>query len=93
MDELLPIGSIVKVEKDTWIQLMIIGYYPFNEEDETIYHYTGVLYPYGIEDEHSFFVFNTEDITDVVFRGYLNEEGEKVIKYFPMVVAGVMNEE
>lgn len=79
--DLLPIGSVVFLKGGTK-KLMITGIKPIKEtEPNTIYDYIGVLYPEGFISNEYTFLFNHEDINDVVFRGYNNPEREEFINY------------
>lgn len=72
--ELLPVGSVVLM-KNAVKKLMVIGLKPVKtDEPQTEYDYIGVLFPEGYLGNESCFLFNHEDINDVVFRGYDNPE-------------------
>ncbi len=70
MNELLPIGSVVKLDKDSKIDFLIIGYYLVDEESNTCYQYAGTVFPSGLTESSKLFLFNHKDITDVLFEGY-----------------------
>lgn len=72
--ELLSIGSIVLL-KDGEKRLMINGIMQSDENGED-YDYLGVLYPEGHIGEGFQYLFNHEDIREVVFRGF--EDAERV---------------
>lgn len=78
MKDLLPIGTVVTL-KDGVKSLMIIGIMQ-SDENEKLYDYIAVLYPEGFLNAETFFLFNNEDIVDVKFKGYMNEEYEQHIK-------------
>ncbi len=72
--DLLPIGSVVLLRNGVK-KLMIMGVKTINTDTpETVYDYLGVLFPEGYLGDEGNFMFNHEDITDVVFRGYDNPE-------------------
>ena len=72
--ELLPIGSIVLL-KNGEKRLMVIGILQTDENGAgKNYDYIGVLYPEGHIGEHFQYLFNHEDIAQIVFRGYEDEE-------------------
>lgn len=76
--ELLAIGSVVLLKEATK-KLMIIGLKP--QYDGKGYDYLGVLYPEGyLGSGQANYVFNQEDINDIVFRGYRNPEYEQFMK-------------
>ena len=72
---LLPIGSIV-VLKEGYKKLMIIGRMQLQGKEERLWDYLGVLYPEGYLGEGYKFLFNNEDIEEVVFEGYTDLEDE-----------------
>lgn len=77
---LLPIGSVVLL-KGAEKRLMIYGvkqHSPQNPNKE--YDYCGVLYPEGNIGGETTFLFNTDDIGMVLFRGYEDEERELFIR-------------
>lgn len=79
--ELLPIGSVVLLKGGSK-KLMIIGLKPVKEEEpNTIYDYIGVLYPEGFISNEYNFLFNHNDINDIVFTGYSNPERESFIDF------------
>jgi len=72
--ELLPIGSIVLL-KDGEKKLMINGIKQTDASgDSQEYDYLGVLYPEGHIGEQFQYLFNHDDINEVVFRGFEDEE-------------------
>lgn len=73
MKKLLSIGSIVLL-KDGKKKLMIYGRKQLHVGTNKKYDYVGCLYPEGnISIEYSF-MFNNEDIEEVYFIGYKDEE-------------------
>ena len=77
--KLLPVGSIVLL-KDATKKLMIIGILQVNSEENKTFDYLGVPYPEGFLGEDTNFLFNHEDINDIIFTGYDNPERETFIK-------------
>lgn len=77
--DLLPIGSIVLMEGGTK-KLMIYGVKQTNQEDNQLYDYIGVVYPEGNMGEGTQFLFNHEDISEIVFRGYTDDERTEFIE-------------
>ena len=72
--DLLPIGTIVLL-KNGEKRLMISGVMQSEmENDGRDYDYLGVLYPEGHIGEQFQYLFNHEDIENVVFRGFEDEE-------------------
>jgi len=80
-DNLLPIGSVVLL-KGGIKKIMIIGIKQIREEEpEKEYDYIGVLYPEGFLGADATFLFNHEDINDVVFTGYENPERTEFLAF------------
>jgi len=73
MKEVLPIGTVVELNQDSAVKLMIVGFLPKNESGE-IRDYSAIRYPMGVYDNRMFFFFNHDDIVNVVFKGYENDE-------------------
>lgn len=72
--DLLPIGSIVLL-KDGEKRLMIIGIIQSNASGNgKEYDYLGVLYPEGHIGDQFQYLFNHNDISEIVFRGFDDEE-------------------
>ena len=67
INKILPIGSIVKIEKNK-SKIMIVGYLP--KANKKTYLYAGILYPYGLFDFDNYICFNNNIITDTIFKGY-----------------------
>ena len=80
-NDLLPIGSVVLLKEGTK-KLMIIGLKPVKQDEtQEMYDYIGVLYPEGYLSSDYSFLFNHDDINDVVFKGYNNPERETFINF------------
>ena len=78
--DLLPIGSVVLL-KDGEKRLMIVGIMQSDTEGEMKeYNYLGFLYPEGHIGDEFQYLFNHEDIDEIIFRGYEDEEREKFIE-------------
>ncbi len=63
----LPIGSVVRL-KGLPGKRMIIGYLRFdkNDSEHKIYDYVSCFYPYGYTNENEAFLFNSEDIEQII---------------------------
>ncbi len=70
MKQLLPIGSVVRLEEGTEL-IMIVGILQQDDEGNR-YDYIAVLFPEGYVDEETFFLFNHQDIAEVEFVGCVN---------------------
>ena len=77
----LAIGSIVLLKNGNK-KLMIYGRFQIDVTDGEIYDYVGCLYPEGnISVEYSF-LFNNEDVDEIIFEGYRDVEEEEYINSF-----------
>lgn len=87
MNQLLTIGTIVRIKKmASGMNMMIVGYYPIEKETETLFEYSGILYPQGFIGERSIFLFYAEDIEEIIFDGYSDEEGKEFRKGLPLLL-------
>lgn len=87
--ELLPIGSIVLL-RDGEKRLMICGILQSEANgDGQEYDYLGVLYPEGHIGEEFQYLFNHEDISKIVFRGFDDEERQKFLEN----LSGIYNQQ
>ena len=70
----MPIGSVVLLKKATK-KLVIIGYTPTDPSFKNkIYDYLAVPFPEGYVDFNKLIAFNHEDIADVYYLGYSDNE-------------------
>lgn len=77
--EMLPIGSVVRL-KEGAKRLMVCGVKQTDMDDDKEYDYIGVMYPEGYIGAEYQFLFNHEDIDEVYFKGYNDEEREEFIE-------------
>ena len=74
MNNILPIGSVVKLN-GAKTPVMIFGYFQKSAgEKEKIVDYIGVPYPIGSINFMSQVGFQMTDIAEVLFEGYRSEE-------------------
>lgn len=79
MKTLIPAGSIVLL-KNAVKRLMIIGVLQQKQSEQiaegipAVYDYIGVPYPEGYLGPDSAFLFNHEDIQEIVFTGFEDDE-------------------
>lgn len=78
--DLLPIGTVVLLQ-DAQKKLMIYGIGQTDAENDIDYDYIGVLYPEGNMGDGSQFLFNHEDIAEIIFKGYEDEERTAFLNY------------
>ncbi len=72
--EYLPIGTIVLLNGGEK-KVMITGFCVIpNDNNHKLYDYSGCLFPEGIIDSNEVCLFNHNQIEEIYFRGYENEE-------------------
>lgn len=84
MNNILPIGSVVKVGMDD-ILYMITSRYPLSKDVNGkvgYYDYTACVYPLGIVHNEEPYFFNHEDILEVLFIGLITPQEEKLREYY-----------
>lgn len=78
--EFLPIGSIVLL-KDGEKRLMVTGIMQSDLGGEgKNYDYLGILYPEGHIGQDFQYLFNHEDIAEIIFRGYDDDERKEFLE-------------
>jgi len=87
MKNLLSAGSIVKIKGIPKRLFMIMGYLP--KSDKKVYDYSAVLYPIGLLNPDGAFVLDQDGIEEVVFQGYLDEEGKAYTEALPVLAEGL----
>lgn len=85
--ELLPIGSVVLLEEGEK-RLMIYGVKQTEQETQEEYDYIGVVYPEGNMGQGTQFLFNHDQIKEVYYKGYDDEERQEFIKKLADYYAG-----
>lgn len=82
MEKLLPIGSIVILNNGKQ-KLMIIGRGSLYNNGGTIgyFEYSACIYPFGQANQQVLF-FNHENIKEVLFEGYHDEDEEAYCKLY-----------
>ena len=70
---LLPIGSVVVIG-NSQKKVMVAGVCQKGGEEEKLWDYTGVIYPEGFLDPQKMFLFNHDQITQIVALGYQDAE-------------------
>lgn len=80
--DFLPIGSVVRLKKtkdDTWAMITArTALYKKSNGEIGYLDYAGCLYPEGQIDNELVF-FNTEDIDEVLFKGYIDDEEKQLV--------------
>ncbi len=78
--EFLPIGTVVLLKGGTK-KVMITGFCVVpNDNKNKLYDYSACLYPEGVINSSDVCLFNKEQIQDICFKGYINEEEEEFKK-------------
>lgn len=72
---MLPIGSVV-ILKGGKKSLMIFGRKQMSNIDNKVWDYLGCLYPEGCLGAEYCFLFNEEDIEEIIFKGYSDKNNE-----------------
>ncbi|MBR1472534.1 MAG: DUF4176 domain-containing protein [Lachnospiraceae bacterium] len=87
MERVLPLGSVVTLKSGNK-KLMIVSRAPLYNNRGTIgyFDYSAYLYPTGQADEQAFF-FNEEDIEEVHFEGYRDEDEERFCEIYNEMIA------
>lgn len=75
-----PIGTVCKL-KNGQKYVMITGFCPIvpNGSKQKTYDYCGCMYPEGVVSSEVNLVFNNEQVEQIIFEGFRNDE-EKVFK-------------
>ena len=79
-DKFLPIGSVVLLKGGTK-KAMITGFCSVAEDDRTkVYDYSGCIYPEGYLNSNQICLFDHDQIEEIFYLGYENEEEEEFKK-------------
>lgn len=78
MKEFLPIGTVVLLKEATK-KVMIVGYLPVTSDNKT-FDYSGVMWPEGSLSSDQSLLFNNDDVSQIFFNGFKNEESEAFIQ-------------
>jgi len=78
-EEFLPLGSIVLL-KEAKRYVVVIGYTVVEEGSKDIWDYLGCAYPVGVVDPSKNLLFNKDQIKEVIFTGFRDEDGRKFRK-------------
>lgn len=92
IENLLPIGSVIRL-RDAEKRLMIFGVKQSaaSENGPASADYIGVLYPEGNVGPDHQYLFNHEDIDEVVFRGFEDSERDAFISELHGYYSGQAN--
>lgn len=71
---LLPVGSVVRLAGASDALVMVMGYEPTIGDVQA--DYLGVPYPMGLVDDDAALAFDASAVTELVHRGFWDEEAE-----------------
>lgn len=74
IEGLLPIGTVVRIERAPEQQLQIVGQAQYHNETKRICDYSTVLFPQGYYDGDHLVLVNNEDIIQIDAYGYVDDE-------------------
>ncbi|MDR2547077.1 MAG: DUF4176 domain-containing protein [Lachnospiraceae bacterium] len=77
---LLPLGSVVVLNNGEK-KLMIYGRMQMEVATQVMYDYSSCLYPEGYINEEYNYLFNHDDIEEIIFRGYSDADEEVFLDY------------
>ena len=78
MKEYLPIGSVVILENGK-APIMIYGRMQFHVKSNDMFDYIACLYPEGNLSSEYTYLFNHEQIAEILFTGYVNEDEKRFL--------------
>ena len=79
-EKYLPIGTVVRL-KEGKKNLMIIGFAASSKDSgDKIFDYMGSFYPEGVFTTEMNFLFNHDQIEEILFKGFVNDEENKFKK-------------
>ena len=77
-EKYLPIGTVCLLKEATK-RVMIIGYAAKGKETgDTMYDYVGCMYPVGVIRSDQNLLFNHEQIKDIYYMGYVDDEWKEL---------------
>ena len=77
--DFLPLGSIVLLKEATRY-VVVMGYAVSEEQNDKIWDYLGCAYPIGVVDPTKNLLFDKGQIEKVIFKGFVDEEGNEFRK-------------
>jgi len=84
---MLAIGSIIYLkEGNQKIMVLNRGAVVKENGDNTLYDYSGCIYPNGLNPEEAFY-FNEENIDKIIFEGYHDEDESRFISLYKEWIA------
>ena len=86
MEKYLPLGSVVLL-KDGYKEIMIYGRLQTHATTGKLYDYVACLYPEGNISPEFTFMFNHEQIREVLFVGYQSEKEAEFSKELHKIIS------
>ncbi|WP_017470472.1 DUF4176 domain-containing protein [Amphibacillus jilinensis] len=79
---MLPIGSIVYLSEGNQ-KIMVLNRGPLAEQngEKVFFDYTGSMYPSGLDVDEVYY-FNHEDIDQVVFEGFKDDDEKRFVELY-----------
>jgi hypothetical protein len=74
MKRLLPVGTVLKLNPESDEKVMIIGRLVKDGEGDKMWDYCGCMVPHGINSEEKLAFFDQEQIKQLLFIGFQDEE-------------------
>ena len=91
-EKYLPIGSVVLLE-NAKKRVMITGFVVQGEETEgKVFDYIGCLYPEGVISSEQNLVFNHEQIKEIYYIGYIDNEWKELEPKIKEIAKNMNNE-
>lgn len=72
-EKYLPVGTVVKL-KEGVKAIMITGFCAISGDDGKMYDYSACLYPEGVVGPEMNFLFNHDQIAEILHKGLVSEE-------------------
>jgi len=90
MEKYLPIGTVVVLHEGEKT-IMIYGRKQLHAETKVIYDYVACLYPEGNIDEEYTYLFNHDQIREIVFMGFVNKEEKAFLAFIENAYMRLIN--
>ena len=88
-DKILPLGSVVTLKNGDDTEVMIVSRASVIEVDDgkggaksVYFDYGSVVIPNGMQTPDTLFFFNRENVKDVLFEGYRNEDEKEFEEHY-----------
>ncbi|UQS83059.1 DUF4176 domain-containing protein [Bombilactobacillus thymidiniphilus] len=74
---MLPIGSVVTlVNGSQKLMILNIGQIIKQNEKDVYFDYSAAPYPVGLDTQEQVYYFNRDNVSEVVFQGFQDEDGK-----------------